>query len=124
MNIRLKRFLASVVVAPAAALALWAVAVGVFGVSLVAGAEDARIHIGPWAVVIASVLVGLAAWALLAVLERLTAKSGRIWTITAVIVLALSVPLGPLGAESTAAVVVLVLMHMVVAAVLIPGLRR
>lgn len=69
----------------------------------------------------ASSLVG---WAALAVLERITARAVLIWTIAALMILAVSfVPFA--GVEtSTGSKVVLALTHVAVAAVLIPGLRR
>ncbi len=59
---------------------------------------------------------------LLAVLERTAGRPRRAWTITALAVLALSLT-GPLGsAADTASLGVLTAMHLLVGAVLIPGL--
>lgn len=67
--------------------------------------------------------VSLAGWGALALLERLTARAGRIWTAIAVAVLLISlVPLPAVETES-ATRVVLALMHVAVGAVLIPALR-
>ncbi|TDC05353.1 hypothetical protein E1267_19760 [Nonomuraea longispora] len=108
----------------AAALAGWVLAVPVAGTALTVRMSGGVQQVGPVAVVVASLLAGLAGWALLAVLERFTARGGRIWTIVALAVLALSL-LGPLGsAAGTAATVVLLLLHLVVGAVLVPGLAR
>lgn len=124
MNIKIKRFLITVFAAPAAALALWTLAVPVGGVDLVAASGGGATTVGPAATAVAAAVAGLLGWAFLALLERLTERSDRIWVITALAVLALSVPLGPLGGEGAAAVAVLAGLHAVVGAVLIPGLRR
>ncbi|TDE51527.1 hypothetical protein E1295_18155 [Nonomuraea mesophila] len=114
----------TVVGASAAALAAWVLAVPVAGIELTARMGAGVDQVGPAAVVVASLLAGLAGWALLAVLERFTARGGRIWTVVALTVLGLSL-LGPLGsAVGTAATVVLLLLHLVVGAVLVPGLAR
>ncbi|WP_035737061.1 DUF6069 family protein [Glycomyces arizonensis] len=122
MNTRIRRLLI-VLGACAAALALWAVAVPVAGVDLAVDQGGTETAVGPGLVAASSLAAGLAGWALLAVLERSAARAGRIWTIIAVTVLAISA-LGPLGAIGAAATSVLLGMHVVVAAVLIPGLAR
>ncbi|MFC4117955.1 DUF6069 family protein [Nonomuraea zeae] len=122
MNTSTRRRLLTVIGTPVAALALWAVAVPVAGVTLTVQTGGTPQTTGPVAVMVASLLAGLAGWALLAVLERWTARPTRIWTIIALVVLALSL-LGPIGsAVGTAATLVLLLMHLVVGAVLVPGL--
>ncbi|MGW3608068.1 DUF6069 family protein [Micromonospora sp. NPDC005161] len=66
--------------------------------------------------------VSLLAWGVRALLERLTRRAAVVWTVLAVIVLLASL-LPPLGVEATgAAKAILMLMHVAVAAVLIPGL--
>ncbi|MCD0447361.1 DUF6069 family protein [Glycomyces sp. A-F 0318] len=122
MSTRIRRLLV-VIAASAAALALWALAVPLAGVDLAALQGGSERAVGPVAVAAAGLLTGLAGWALLAVLERFTDKAGRIWTVAAAAVLLLSL-LGTLGAVSTAAMLVLMGMHAVVGAVLIPGLAR
>jgi hypothetical protein len=72
-------------------------------------------------VTLASSLLG---WAALAVLERITVHAVLVWTIAALVVLAVSfVPFVGVNA-SGGSKVVLALLHVAVAAVLIPGLRR
>jgi hypothetical protein len=76
-------------------------------------------------VVVTGVVVGLAAWALLAVLERFTRRARGLWTGVAVGVFVLSLvpPLGSpglTGAQRAA----LAGMHIAVAVTLIPLLRR
>ncbi|MEU8272436.1 DUF6069 family protein [Sphaerisporangium sp. NPDC049002] len=106
-----------------AALAVWAVAGPVAGAGLTVQVGGAVQPVGPGAVAVASLVAGLAAWALLASLERIVRRPGRLWTIIAVVVLVLSL-LGPLGAVGAGSMVALACMHLVVAAVLIPGLGR
>jgi hypothetical protein len=60
---------------------------------------------------------------LLAVLERLTRRARAAWTVCAVAALIASLA-GPLAAQTTAASMVLAGLHLLVAGVLITGLRR
>ncbi|MFD0690283.1 DUF6069 family protein [Actinomadura fibrosa] len=115
----------TVTAATAAALAVWTIAGPVAGVGLTARSGGGSPHeIGAAAVIAAALASGLAAWALLAVLERTARRAARIWTITASAVLVLSLS-GPLtGDASAAATAVLAALHLVVGAVLIPGLLR
>ncbi|ATO13000.1 hypothetical protein CO540_03455 [Micromonospora sp. WMMA2032] len=117
--------LLTVLAATAATLLGWAVAVPLAGVELTArGGGGAAQRVTPVAVAVSTLLAGLAGWALLALLERLTARARPVWTVVAVLVLALSL-LGPVGAGvGSAATVTLVSLHLVAAAVLVPGLRR
>ncbi|KAB8194667.1 hypothetical protein FH608_015910 [Nonomuraea phyllanthi] len=124
MNTPMRRLLLTVIGAPAAALAVWALAVPLAGITLTARMGAAPQPVGPVLVIVASLVAGLAGWALLAVLERRATRPGRNWTIIALVVLVLSLS-GPLtSAVGAAATVVLLLMHLVVGAVLIPGLVR
>ncbi|MGP3935090.1 DUF6069 family protein [Nonomuraea sp. KM88] len=123
MNTPVRRIL-TVIGASAAALAGWVLAVPVAGIALTARMGGGAEQVGPAAVVVASLVAGLAGWALLAVLERFVSRAGRLWTIVALAVLALSL-LGPLGsAVGAASTLVLVLLHLIVGAVLVPGLPR
>lgn len=72
-------------------------------------------------VALASSLLG---WAALAALERITRHAVLIWTVAALVVLAVS--FAPFAGVETSggSKVVLALTHVAVAAVLIPGLRR
>lgn len=107
-----------------AALAVWAIAGPVAGIDLRVAPDGQTPHtVGPAMVALSSLTAGLAAWGLLALLERVTARATRVWTVTALIVLAASM-LGPPAAVSTAALVGLAAMHLVVAAVLVPVLPR
>ncbi len=122
-SVRLSRAL-TVAGATAAALAVWAVAVPAAGAHLTVHTSGKAQPVGPAAVVIAALLAGLAAWALLAILERLGRRARRTWTVTASVVLVLSLA-GPFGNGAHAATAAtLVAMHLAVAAVLIPMMRR
>jgi hypothetical protein len=67
----------------------------------------------------------LLGWAALAVMERFSDRAQTLWTYTAIAVLLLSIA-APLAASevSDATRAVLVVMHLAVGAVLIPGLAR
>lgn len=108
-------------------LAIWTVAVPLLGVHLhaVTGDEPGAVQtIGPVMVLATAAGAALAGWALLAALKRITRRALPIWTVVALATLLVSMP-GPfLGAANTAASAVLALMHVGVAAVLVPGLRR
>ena len=107
-----------------AAVAVWVVAVPLLGLHLVirfgSGAPQ-TIAVG--FVVGATLIASLAAWGLLALLERRTARARSIWTIVAVAVLIVSLALPLSAGTTTTSKIVLALMHVAVAAVLIPGLR-
>jgi hypothetical protein len=113
----------AVVSAAAVTLIVWAIAGPLAGVNLQvqAGTATAR-HVGPALVAIAALLAGLAGWALLAAMMRFTPRARVIWTVTALVVLAVSLA-GPLaGGVTTAAKLTLAAMHLAAAAVLIPAL--
>ncbi len=122
-----KARLGAVVAAALAALTIWAIVEGGFGTDLRAPATGnaAPADIGPLTVVTASAVASLAGWALLALLERFTARARRVWAVVALMVLVVSLG-GALGGTgiTTANRISLALMHIVVAAVLIPLLHR
>ncbi|MBU8861044.1 MULTISPECIES: DUF6069 family protein [unclassified Micromonospora] len=116
--------LLTVVAAAAVTLLGWVVAVPVAGVELAARTGSAEQRVTPVAVAVSTLLAGLAGWALLALLERLTARARTAWTVVAGLVLLVSL-LGPLGGGAgSAAALTLVALHLVAGAVLITGLRR
>lgn len=81
-------------------------------------------EIGIVSVIAITALAGLAAWGLLALLERVTSKAKTVWTAIAVVVFLLSL-LGPLGSGvGTSSTIVLALMHAGAAATIIPLMRR
>lgn len=123
---RRRRRLLGVAGAVAAALAVWAGA-ELLGVQVLApgfGDHPAQ-DIGAGNVIFSAGVASLAGWGLLAALERLTRHARTLWTTTAAVVL-----LASLGAPLSGAGItggnraVLLLLHLVVAAVLIPALRR
>ena len=115
----------AVLAATAAAVAIWAVATA-------AGAE-LTVSFGPGQpiqkitvvnVVVAALVGSLAGWGLLALLRRFTANARAIWTVIAIVFALFSLG-GPLSAiASTGTKAALVAMHLVVATVVIVGLRR
>jgi hypothetical protein len=107
----------------AVALAAWTVAGPLAGVRLAVRAGSDTRQIGPVPVIVASLLAGLAGWALLAMLERVGRRPRGLWTAIAVVALVLSLA-GPLGGVTTAAKVALACMHVATAGALIPLLAR
>lgn len=110
--------------ATAAATVGWAVAVLALGVDLHATTGGQTVSVGVGAVVAASLGAGVLGWAALALLERTTRRPLGRWTALAVLVTLASLG-GPLSAgDAPASVVTLAGLHVLVAAVLIPALRR
>ena len=123
---RIRQRVLTVAAAVVAAVLAWLVAVPIVGIDLlVRPGGGAAQQVGLGSVVAVSLLASLLGWGLLALLERLVSRRAlTAWTVVAVVVLMLSLT-GPLTAAANAAVAIaLVLMHLVVGAVLIMGLRR
>jgi hypothetical protein len=111
--------------AVAAALGVWLVAVPLLGVDLQVQPNGGRAQaVGVGEVVVASLAAALLGWALLALLERRTARALTLWTSAAVAVLLLSLGAPLTAARTASAAIVLVALHLTVAAVVIVGLRR
>jgi hypothetical protein len=106
------------------AVAEFAILHSAAGVDLAAHSGTSTRQITVGAVVVAAAVAALAGWALLAVLERLTARARAWWITIAVAVLLLSLLLGPLGGVGAGAKLSLALLHLSVGAVLILGLPR
>jgi hypothetical protein len=85
------------------------------------GADGPARPVGPGAVVIVALVVGLLAWGLLALLERTTGRGRVIWTWIAVPLLVVSL-LGPLGGVAASDKLSLLALHLVVGVTLILGL--
>src|SRR5919202_1413379 len=120
--------LLGVVAAVLVAQAVWVLAELVLGIRLQAPAGTASpepVDIGPPSVALASALLSLVGWAVLAGLERLTPRAHGIWLVAALVGLAasLSTPLSGTGL-SPANRLVLALMHLTVGAVVISVLYR
>jgi Family of unknown function (DUF6069) len=120
--------LLGVVAAVLIAEAVWVLAELMLGIRLQAPAGTASpepVDIGPLSVALASALLSLVGWAVLAGLERLTPRAHGIWLMAALVGLAasLSPPLSGTGV-STPNRLLLVLMHLAVGAVVISVLYR
>src|SRR6266540_2826883 len=106
--------------------AIWLLAVPLLGVDLQVAQPSGRApaEITLPLVIVTALAASLAGWGLLALLERLTHRARTVWTGTAVV--ALVVSFGPLlgPGTPTAARIVLALLHLTVAAILIPALAR
>jgi len=112
--------------AVAAALLVWLVAEVLVGTDLQGpGSGGEPMDVTAVHVLATSLLAGLAGWGALALLERLTSRGRLVWTVLASAVAVLSL-LGPLGGSgvSSASRAWLVVLHVVVAAIIIPGLPR
>jgi hypothetical protein len=120
--------LLGVAAAVLAAESVWLLAEFAFGINLQAPAGTGYpepVDVGPLTVALASVVLSLVGWAILAVLERLTSGARRIWLALALVGLAasLGMPLSGIGI-GLASRAALVLMHLAVAAVVIPVFYR
>ncbi|MFI2346581.1 DUF6069 family protein [Streptomyces sp. NPDC019443] len=116
----------TVLIAAAAALLVWVVAVPIVGHELLvpqSGDQKASEITAPY-VLVMSLAASLAGWLLLVILERHTARPHAIWTVIASVTLLVSfTPLLTLEL-ATATRIWLALMHLAVAAILIPALPR
>lgn len=118
----------AVIAATAAALIVWVIAHPLLGIDLripMAGGTQ-TMQIGWGSVLVISLIASLVGWGLLAVLERFMLRARAAWMVIAPSMLLLSFA-GPLFAAhgaSTGTKTVLALMHVAVAAVLIPALAH
>jgi Family of unknown function (DUF6069) len=107
-----------------AGLVVWVIAVPITGADLratVAGTEQEVVAV---AVVISALVQGGVGWAVLALLERFLGRARTIWLIVAVLVLVLAGVNAATAAVDTETAVWLNVMHLAVAAVLVPVLAR
>ena len=120
---RLRR--TSMVIASAfAVVVIWIIAVPVGRLDLVVRSGSSTQTVGLVSVAIVALVAGAAAWATLAILERIVRNARLIWTIVGSLVLLLTL-LGPLSlAVGPGTVWVLLATHIVVGATLILGLTR
>jgi hypothetical protein len=113
----------TVVLAVLATVVVWTIADPVLGVDLAAKSSNGTVTaIGLPSVIVVTLLAGLVGWGLLALLERLGRLGRRIWTIAAVVVLLLSLLLGPTAGVTTGAKFTLALLHLTAGLVVILGL--
>jgi hypothetical protein len=120
------RRVAVVLVATVVALVVWALATKAFGVSFESpgyGSTPAQTIEVVWVFVV-PIVVGLAGWGLLAVMQRVWPTSGRrIWTVIAVVVLLLSLLVTVTGTGvSVGSRITSACLHIAVGAILILGL--
>jgi len=114
----------AIVAAAGATFTVWTVADPLAGAALVVDSGSGHTTVTPTAVVLTTVLAGLAAWALLALVEHFTRRAAVVWSWVAGAVLSISL-LGPIGsAVGGDAAVALVAMHLATGAVLIPIMAR
>jgi hypothetical protein len=112
---------AAAILAP---LLVWLVARVAFGLDVRSPTfKGQHFEIGPPLVLLTALIPCLLGWALLAILERVTARARAIWTTVALIglMVSLGTPLSGTGV-SAGNRMALVLMHLAVGGVLIPGL--
>lgn len=115
--------LAVVGIAAVAALLDWVILAPVAGLTLTARQGGVQ-HIGAPAVVISTIVVTFAGWALLSILERRTPRARHIWTIVATIVCITSLGSPLTNGIGTGAKLGLASLHLVVGVIVILGLRR
>lgn len=123
---RLPTRAAAVAGATLVAVVVWLVSVPLLGYDLAVERwdGDGAMTVTPGQVVVTALVASLAAWAALAVLERQTSRARTVWLAGATSILVASLGMPLTAAASTAAAVILALMHVVVGAVLIPTLAR
>lgn len=115
--------LAVVGVAALVALADWAILAPLAGLTLEARQGGTQ-HIGAIAVVVSTIFVSFAGWALLSILERRTPRARTIWTVVATIVCVTSLGSPLTNGIGPGAKLGLASLHLVVGAIVILGLRR
>ncbi|MDQ2698576.1 MAG: DUF6069 family protein [Actinomycetota bacterium] len=122
--IRVRHRLLAVVAAVAAPLVVWVVA-SLSGASLeVISPVAGTMRIDALLVIVTALALALAAWGMLALLERFTRSARRIWTIVAVAVLVLSLPPLAFLDATVGTKVALAVMHIATGLTLILMLRR
>lgn len=122
--VKRRRRLFVVLAATLAAALVWVIAVPLLGIDVRvpdSPGSETRVDLELPLVVLTAAIASLAGWGLLALLERFTPRAFVIWAVVAVLVLLLTLPYasGFTGQERA----VLTIMHVVVAAVLTPGMR-
>lgn len=105
------------------ALIWWAILSQALGIDLVAR-QGSVMHINGGSVFVATLLVSLAGWGLLALLERRTVNARNAWTVVATIFCITSLGSPLLNGIGTDAKLALASLHLIVGASVILGLRR
>ena len=108
-----------------AAVAVWAIEVPLLGIRLLTQfGNTAPQDVGIGLVVLSALAGSLAGWGLLAILETRFTRARTIWTGIAIAVLLVSFSAPISAGTTTTTKFALAMMHVAVAAVLIPTLRR
>ncbi|ONI74569.1 hypothetical protein BWI15_12745 [Kribbella sp. ALI-6-A] len=108
----------------AATVATWAVLAPLAGIELKAEQGSSTTEVTGVAVFLAATVSALAGWGLLALLERRTVNARKIWTMLAVAACVLSLGSPLVSGIGIGAKLGLALLHLVVGAVVVLGLRR
>lgn len=116
----------AVLATPLVAAAIWLIAVPLLDIDLVVERWDSgsTMAVGLPNVIVTALVAGVAGWAGLVILERTTAHARAAWTIAATVVLVVSLGMPVTATDTTSAAVVLIILHLVVGATLIPTLAR
>jgi hypothetical protein len=117
MTHRTRRRIATVVLAPAAALATWAF-IRLFGIDLVVSTGDGSV--GPADVFAAALVGGLGGWLVVHLLQRRSRHPRATWAFVGSTALAVSV-IGPTWLADGASSVALISLHVVTAVAVISG---
>jgi hypothetical protein len=117
MTSNTRRRIATVILAPAAALAAWSLTQAI-GVELVVSTGSGKV--GPGDVFVAALIAALAAWAAAHVFERRSRRPRAVWSFAASTTLAVSM-IGPSWLADGTSAVALIALHFVTAAVVIGG---
>ena len=120
MTDRTRRRIATVVLAPAAALSAWAV-MRLAGIDFTVSTGDGTV--GPFDVVTAALIAALGGWFVVRLLERHTRRPGLWWPALASMALAVST-IGPAYLADDVNALALTALHFVTAIVVISGFAR
>ena len=101
MTHRIRRRLATIIIAPAAALATWAL-IRLIGIDLVLSPGHDGSTVGPVDVFVAALAGGLAAWLVVSPIERHSRHPRRLWAQVGSTALAISI-IGPTGSPTAQA---------------------
>ena len=117
--------LSFIVLAICATHIIWAFSywIASIGLHVQTGSSDAVSTVDSFDVVVATAIAGFAAWGVALLLERFVARARMIWTVGGLLVLGISLVLGPFSATTTGAAIVLLLMHLAAGLLLIVGFR-
>ena len=108
----------------AAAICALLLRAGTGGDAVVRAADGGDQRVGAGAVLVTSVLAGLAGWALLAVLERVTRSAFVLWVVVATVVFGLSLIPAAAAADGASSVGIPLGLHTIVYVVLTVGFWR